>query len=223
MVTSRRESSSVYSDSQTPQPSTGFNFAPASLPGVPQQYPFVPHPSRQSNAELAPEFPSSLHSMESSNSELVSEQEHKRPVSVTSDTGTYTCTYQGCNLRFETPTKLQKHKKEGHRQPAAMAGRGSSSTRNGADGVARNSQAGPHKCERINPSTGRPCNTIFSRPYDLTRHEDTIHNARHQKQRCSICTDVKTFSRSDALTRHYRVVHPDVEPRGRSSKRKNNE
>jgi uncharacterized Zn-finger protein len=72
----------------------------------------------------------------------------------------------------------------------------------------RNSQAGPHKCERINPSTGKPCNTIFSRPYDLTRHEDTIHNARKQKVHCPICTEEKTFSRNDALTRHMRVVHP---------------
>ena len=73
----------------------------------------------------------------------------------------------------------------------------------------RNTQNGPHKCERINPSTGKPCNTIFSRPYDLTRHEDTIHNARKQKVRCHLCTEEKTFSRNDALTRHFRVCHPD--------------
>jgi uncharacterized Zn-finger protein len=75
----------------------------------------------------------------------------------------------------------------------------------------RNSQAGPHKCDRINPSTGKPCNTVFSRPYDLTRHEDTIHNARKQKVRCHLCTEDKSFSRNDALTRHMRVVHPEVE------------
>jgi len=45
------------------------------------------------------------------------------------------------------------------------------------------------QCERINPSTGKPCNTIFSRPYDLTRHEDTIHNARKQKVHCPLCTE----------------------------------
>jgi uncharacterized Zn-finger protein len=60
---------------------------------------------------------------------------------------------------------------------------------------------------RPNPSTGKPCNTVFSRPYDLTRHEDTIHNVRKEKVRCEICTDEKTFSRPDALVRHRRVKH----------------
>jgi uncharacterized Zn-finger protein len=82
-----------------------------------------------------------------------------------------------------------------------------------------NSQAGPHRCDRINPSTGKPCNTVFSRPYDLTRHEDTIHNARKQKVRCDLCTEEKTFSRADALTRHYRVCHPDVELPGKHRRR----
>lgn len=44
--------------------------------------------------------------------------------------------------------------------------------------------------------------TNISQPYDLTRHEDTIHNARKQKVRCQYCTEDKSFSRSDALTRH---------------------
>ncbi|KAI6787833.1 hypothetical protein KC361_g9363 [Hortaea werneckii] len=81
--------------------------------------------------------------------------------------------------------------------------------------AARNSQTGPHKCTRINPSTNKPCNTIFSRPYDLTRHEDTIHNNRKQKVRCPMCREEKTFSRNDALTRHMRVVHPEVESWGK--------
>ena len=85
--------------------------------------------------------------------------------------------------------------------------------------LARNSQAGPHKCTRINPSTNKPCNTIFSRPYDLTRHEDTIHNNRKQKVRCPYCREEKTFSRNDALTRHLRVVHPEVETYGKRSRK----
>lgn len=88
-----------------------------------------------------------------------------------------------------------------------------------ADLAARNSQAGPHKCTRINPSTGKPCNTIFSRPYDLTRHEDTIHNNRKHKVRCEYCREEKTFSRNDALTRHMRVVHPEVESFGKRGRR----
>jgi len=73
-----------------------------------------------------------------------------------------------------------------------------------------NSRAGPYKCGRINPSTGKPYNSIFSRPYDLTRHEDTIHKPRRQKIRCHLCTEEKTYSRNDVLRRHMRVVHPDV-------------
>ena len=74
-----------------------------------------------------------------------------------------------------------------------------------------NNAPGPHECEKMNPYTGKPCNTIFSRSSDLTRHEDTIHNNRKQKVRCHLCTEEKTFSRNDALTRNMRVVHPDVD------------
>lgn len=141
----------------------------------------------------------------------------QRPGIVNNDGGTYTCTYHGCTQRFETPALLQKHKREGHRQANALAGarRIEANTQQGV----LNTQAGPHRCERINPSTGKPCNTIFSRPYDLTRHEDTIHNGRKQKVRCSLCTEEKTFSRADALTRHFRVCHPEVEFTGKHRKR----
>ena len=44
---------------------------------------------------------------------------------------------------------------------------------------------GPHRCTMINPQNGKPCNTIFSSPYDLTRHEDTIHNTTREKVRCA--------------------------------------
>lgn len=44
-------------------------------------------------------------------------------------------------------------------------------------------QAEPQKCECVNPSTGKSCNLTFSRPYDYTRHEDTVHNARKRQVR----------------------------------------
>ncbi|KKK17115.1 hypothetical protein AOCH_007781 [Aspergillus ochraceoroseus] len=173
-----------------------------------------------------PEFPASLPPFESTGSEVLPSTEMTsppsqskihpeitRPQNTSADTGTYTCTYHGCTLRFGTPAKLQKHKREAHRQTTPrghLVGR---------DGSSRNSQAGPHKCERINPSTGKPCNSIFSRPYDLTRHEDTIHNARKQKVRCHLCTEEKTFSRNDALTRHMRVVHPEIDWPGKQRRR----
>lgn len=163
----------------------------------------------------------------------------KRPDDTRANTGTYTCTYHGCTQRFESHAILQKHKRDFHRSqqsnqsevessPPSAAGSASprSTESPGPSGggmtsaaiLARNSQAGPHKCTRINPSTNKPCNTIFSRPYDLTRHEDTIHNGRKQKVRCPMCREEKTFSRNDALTRHMRVVHPEVEASGKRGK-----
>ncbi|RQM08783.1 hypothetical protein DH86_00002919, partial [Scytalidium sp. 3C] len=217
MATTRRESSSFSASSQQPgHPSTGFNFAPPSIPGsmrqVPQQYPFLSHARRQPTnmSSVGDDFPPTLTSMESSGSDYTNDADIKKPSSTAADGGTYTCTYHNCTLRFDTPAKLQKHKREGHRQSGALAAAGEDGGMTSAAHL-RNSQAGPHKCERINPSTGKPCNTIFSRPYDLTRHEDTIHNARKQKVRCHLCTEEKTFSRNDALTRHFRVCHPDVE------------
>lgn len=229
MVTSRRPSSSAYSTSSqaTQRNGSGFAFAPPSVPGgvqVPQQYPFVPQQRQQASSMST----ATRTSMESSSSEYVPNASGlNKPAKSSADGGTYTCTYHGCTLRFETPAKLQKHKREGHRQsvpPTGGAGASAAYVSDGGSGMTsaallRNSQAGPHKCERINPSTGKPCNTIFSRPYDLTRHEDTIHNARKQKVRCHLCTEEKTFSRNDALTRHMRVVHPEVDFPGKHRRR----
>ncbi|KAF4446315.1 hypothetical protein F53441_10022 [Fusarium austroafricanum] len=191
-----------------------FNFlsshATSGIP-VPQQYPFIAHP--RTNHETPPR----LSSAGSSSNESRNATPATRPSSTAADGGTYTCTYHGCTLRFDTPALLQKHKREGHRQTQNL---GPAQPRNmGMTSTLLNTQAGPHRCDRINPSTGKPCNTVFSRPYDLTRHEDTIHNARKQKVRCDLCTEEKTFSRADALTRHYRVCHPDVELPGKHRRR----
>jgi hypothetical protein len=202
------------SSSSLPAP---FSFAPPAIAGnihglpysATSQYRSVPT-SMQPPPDPTPDFPAHLTSMESSASEAEPQNSQnsteplQKPASSAADTGTYTCTYHGCTQRFETPQKLQKHKREGHRN-ANPTPVGSSMT--SAALLERNSQAGPHKCERINPTTGKPCNTIFSRPYDLTRHEDTIHNARKQKVRCALCTEEKTFSRNDALTRHMVRIH----------------
>ncbi|KAL2069749.1 hypothetical protein VTL71DRAFT_14428, partial [Oculimacula yallundae] len=223
MATTRRESSSAYStSSQTTQHQGTFNFVPPAVAGsvrqIPQQYPFVPASRRQTSnlSNVSEDFPSTLTSMESSSSEYADSSEIKKPTGTSADTGTYTCTYHGCTLRFDSPAKLQRHKREGHRNSAAIGGGDEGGMTSAAQ---RNSQAGPHKCERINPSTGKPCNTIFSRPYDLTRHEDTIHNARKLKVHCPLCAEEKTFSRNDALTRHLRVVHPEHADLSKSRRR----
>jgi hypothetical protein len=215
------------------QQSTSFNFATPSsqnnVHGVPltatSQYRSTPN-TMSSTVDQTPEFPAHLTSMESSASEaeppngsqnsVYSDRYLTKPVSSAADSGTYSCTYHGCSQRFETPQKLQKHKREGHRSANVSAAMTSAAI------LERNSQAGPHKCERINPTTGKPCSTVFSRPYDLTRHEDTIHNARKQKVRCALCVEEKTFSRNDALTRHMRVVHPEVDFPGKHRRRGGN-
>lgn len=189
---------------------------------VPQQYPFIAQPQTRQPSSVPSLSNGSLGPSRMGSTETGPESPHssspQRPANTSADGGTYTCTYHGCTLRFETPALLQKHKREGHRQANGLGGRRTESP-GMTSATLLNSQAGPHRCDRINPSTGKPCNTIFSRPYDLTRHEDTIHNARKQKVRCDLCTDEKTFSRADALTRHYRVCHPDVPFPGKQRRR----
>ncbi|KAK0741647.1 hypothetical protein B0T21DRAFT_381468 [Apiosordaria backusii] len=167
---------------------------------VPQQYPFIARPQPRQESAVPSLSNASLNTSRVSSVDTGLDSVHsppKRPADVSADGGTYTCTYHGCTM---------PHGLNGSRQPGGMTS-------------SLMSQAGPHRCDRINPSTGKPCNTVFSRPYDLTRHEDTIHNARKQKVRCNLCTDEKTFSRADALTRHYRVCHPDVEFPGKQRRR----
>ncbi|ONH65517.1 Transcriptional regulator RPN4 [Cyberlindnera fabianii] len=72
---------------------------------------------------------------------------------------------------------------------------------------------GQHQCTLINPSNGEMCLKQFSRPYDLIRHQETIHASRKKVFRCMVCNQLegglskKTFSRGDALSRHVRVKH----------------
>lgn len=69
--------------------------------------------------------------------------------------------------------------------------------------------AGPHNCDRISPSTNRPCKMSFALSSDLARHEDLIHRA--DRLRCGICVPDRTFGRSEALARHYRSSHPQAD------------
>jgi hypothetical protein len=90
------------------------------------------YPQQQSNmsnfTDCSPESPSTLSSMESSSSKYEPDNsDTKKPSGSNADGGTYTCTYHGCTLQFETPAKLQKHKREGHRQSAPLVG-GTSTT-----------------------------------------------------------------------------------------------
>lgn len=197
--------------------SPSFNFSVPTPISMPPQYSYVSRPRQHQMMPANPAFPR-LGSDDNSGTSVSSPQ---RPPRTNADGGTYTCTYHGCTMRFETPALLQKHKREGHRQVNALnTMRHTTPSVDGPPAAGMvDTQAGPHKCDRLNPTTGKPCNTVFSRPYDLTRHEDTIHNARKQKVRCDLCDEEKTFSRADALTRHYRVCHPDHEVPGKQRRR----
>ena len=204
--------------------------------------------SMRSGSDQAPEFPASLTSMESTKSEAGQAENVKitpeadesfrsppssqeapvsRPANTSASSGTYTCTTRDCHARFDAAAKLQKHRREAHRASPPYPSTpttpisASHNAQAAANNISRNNAPGPHKCERLNPQTGKPCNTNFSRSYDLTRHEETIHNNRKQKVRCHLCTEEKTFSRNDALTRHMRVVHPDVDFPGKSRRGRN--
>ncbi|KAL9606626.1 MAG: hypothetical protein Q9179_000212 [Wetmoreana sp. 5 TL-2023] len=259
MATRRRRGSNLAASTASGQSGSTFTFMPPSVPGnvqMPQQYPFISQLRRQDSSlrttsDQVPDFPTHLTSMESSKSETT-QSEHpnrpdftssaestqrspsspalQRPSDTAAASGTFACTSQSCAARFDTAAKLQKHRREAHRnsppRPTAAAPTTSSTTTTSAltsssssAAVHRNQQTGPHRCERPNPSTGKPCNTVFSRSYDLTRHEDTIHSNRKQKVRCHLCTEDKTFSRNDALTRHMRVVHPEVDFPGKTKRR----
>lgn len=72
-------------------------------------------------------------------------------------------------------------------------------------------------CMIINSITKQPCSAQFSRSYDLTRHQNTIHAKKKAVFRCFECISLlgqegyhKTFSRLDALTRHIKSKHEDL-------------
>jgi hypothetical protein len=182
------------------------NFIPTSIA---QQFPFMPG-DHDSDMHLSTDV-DRVHQQQQ-HQPIQSPTSPQKPASSNTDRGTFSCTYQGCPLRFETAALLQKHKREGHRQAHGLGGARRDS---GLVPGVTNTQNGPHKCTQINPSTGKPCNIEFSRPYDLTRHEDTIHNPKKKKVTCPACTDKKQFSRGDALSRHYRVCHPELTPPGK--------
>lgn len=71
-----------------------------------------------------------------------------------------------------------------------------------------------YTCMIINSITKQVCAAQFSRSYDLTRHQNTIHAKKKSVFRCSECIKSighegyqKTFSRLDALTRHIKSKH----------------
>lgn len=64
-----------------------------------------------------------------------------------------------------------------------------------------------HVCN-MTYSDGSECHRSFTRPYDLARHQETLHAAVRKMYTCEVCgAHSKTFSRLDALSRHMRLKH----------------
>lgn len=107
------------------------------------------------------------------------------------ESGMQTC--PDCGKRIPKTQNLQMHRRTHNSTPPRKK-------------IPLSAQTGPHRCGFNNPVTGKPCNKIFSRPYDLIRHQETIHASNRKTFKCDLCgDDTKTFSRQDALARHIRV------------------
>lgn len=66
---------------------------------------------------------------------------------------------------------------------------------------------GTHICNLVFQN-GKECKRSFTRPYDLARHQETIHAPVRKTYKCEACgSSSKTFSRHDALSRHMRLKH----------------
>lgn len=173
----------------------------------PQYGPIYANVSSSGNANYLPPH---LASMETTKSEESDQMESstdsgaERPSDTSASSARYTCPFKYpdgtyCHERFDDSAQLARHKKE-HTRSSGI----------GKDDpcAPKMSQAGPHFCQRLNPN-GERCGKEFTRPYDLTRHEETLHGNR-KKVRCPHCSDERLFSRGDALTRHLRVVHANL-------------
>lgn len=90
------------------------------------------------------------------------------------------------------------HKRKTTRKRATFSHRSSPSS---------SSHLTPHVCN-MTFSDGSECHRSFTRPYDLARHQETLHAAVRKMYTCEVCgTHSKTFSRLDALSRHMRLKH----------------
>lgn len=65
----------------------------------------------------------------------------------------------------------------------------------------------PHECKLLD-SWGAVCRRSFKRPYDLQRHQESVHSAGSKSYVCKRCGGPeRTFSRQDSLARHMRRMH----------------
>jgi len=77
--------------------------------------------------------------------------------------------------------------------------------------VPHNSGTQSLRCGRANPSRGDLCNTVSPQPQTLTRHEVTYYNSGKERNQCPFCRGKESFSRSEALARHIRLFHTEMD------------
>ncbi|KAG5294033.1 hypothetical protein I7I50_04631 [Histoplasma capsulatum G186AR] len=96
----------------------------------------------------------------------------------------FVCGYDGCKKSYQQLDYLRWHQL--NHNPKDIYHRDFPNwlqCHKSTDPLATKFQAGSYHCERINSSTGEPCNSILSNPHSLRRHEDEIHNPCKQKMR----------------------------------------
>ncbi|KAI5295517.1 hypothetical protein KEM52_001153 [Ascosphaera acerosa] len=113
------------------------------------------------------------------------------------DTHALTCPVGLCPLRFVTLADMKEHRAL-HLSHARQD-----------DPSSQEHLPVRYWCTRFNKKTGRYCCASFRRPYDLSRHEFSIHS-RYCRQECPDCHMQQDFSRADAVFRHQRSFHPET-------------
>lgn len=120
------------------------------------------------------------------------------------------------NIKSNDDSNASSHKKktDNEKKKRARSARLPSNINHGSNEI--------YTCRLVNLVTNEPCMAQFSRSYDLTRHQNTIHAKKKIVFRCSECIRVlgdegysKTFSRLDALTRHIKLKHEELTPEQR--------
>jgi hypothetical protein len=77
-----------------------------------------------------------------------------------------------------------------------------------ADGRESNAVHTPEEARRSRctmfTKDGSRCGKTFSRSYDLTRHQESVHRGDGTRMKCAGCHSKRTYTRNDALMRHQR-------------------
>lgn len=139
-----------------------------------------------------------------------------QPIAVKQQTNINSLKNFNTKMDFSTRSSVASSKQSYANEHTVTRHRGQHSRVRSLDSTKTNYQnlTDQHVCLITNPVTKEPCSKKFSRPYDLIRHQKTIHASKKKIFRCLICIQElgsegyqRTFSRNDALSRHVKVKH----------------